>query len=53
MAHDIEDLIFFEFFTFHELFEIAIFAELGDYVQTVFGAENIFEFYDVGVVEPL
>jgi len=38
LAHDIEDLVLLEFFAFHEFLEVAIFAELGDDVETIFRA---------------
>ena len=38
LAHDIEDLVLLEFFAFHELLKITVFAELGDDVETIFRA---------------
>ena len=38
LAHNIEDLVLLEFFAFHELLEITVFAELGDDVETIFRA---------------
>lgn len=53
LSHDFEDFIFFEFSAFHEFLEVAVFAELGDDVEAVFGAQHIFELYYVRVVESL
>lgn len=53
LFHDLENFIFFELFSFHHLLEIAVFTKLGNDVKTVFGAEDIFELDDVGVIEPL
>lgn len=53
LTHYLENLILFEFLSFHELLEITILAKLGDYVQTIFRAEYILELHYVGVVEPL
>ena len=52
LFHDVEDLFLFELFAFHEFFEVSVLAVLGDDVEAVFGTEHVFEFYDVGVVEP-
>ena len=38
LAHYIENLILFEFFAFHELLEITVFAKLSDDVETIFRA---------------
>lgn len=38
IPHNIEDLVLLEFFAFHELLEITVFAELGDDVETIFRA---------------
>ena len=35
---DVDDFFFFELFSFHEFFEISVFAELGDDVETIFRA---------------
>ena len=35
IPHNIEDLILLEFFAFHELLKITVFAELGDDVETI------------------
>ena len=49
----LEYLLFLKPLPFDQLFEVSIFAILGDDVETVFGAENVFEFNYVGMIEPL
>ena len=53
LARYIEDLIFFEFFTFHEFLQITIFTEFCDNVETIFGTKDVFELDDVRMVKPL
>ena len=49
---NVEHFVLFELAALHELLQITVLAELGDDVETVFGAEDVFELDDVGVVEP-
>ena len=51
LLHDFENFVFLELFAFHEFLEVSVFAELGDDIEAVFGAEDILEAYDVGVIE--
>jgi hypothetical protein len=53
LCYNFESFFLLESLPFDQLFEVAILAELGDYVETVFGTEDIFEFDDVRVVELL
>lgn len=52
LVHDLECLLLLELFALYQLFQVSIFAVLGDYVQRVFGTEHVLELYNVGVVEP-
>jgi len=36
LLHNIKDLVFLEFFPFHELLKIPVLAKLSDDVQTIF-----------------
>lgn len=51
LSHDLEHLLLFELLPLHELFEITVLAKLSDDVETILGAENIFELDDIGVIE--
>lgn len=53
LPHDLKHLLFFEFLPLHQFLEIPVFAELGDDVEAVLGAEYVFELDDIGVVESL
>jgi hypothetical protein len=53
LPHYLKDFILLELLAFHEFFEITILTEFSNDIETIFRAEYIFEFYDIGMVKPL
>jgi hypothetical protein len=51
LIHDLKSLLLLELLAFYQLFQVSIFAKLSNDVQTVLGAQNVLELYDVCVVE--
>ena len=52
MPHDFESLLLLYAFAFDGFLEVTVFTEFGYDVEAVFGAEDILELNDVGVIEP-